>query len=249
MIKKKVILFIVEGLSDKEALEPIVSELLNDKKIYFQILRCDLTATLDRRFYHRNMKERIKIVVDDFLEMNRGIRKKDIEKLIYLTDTDGCYINPRYIYYSEKDDSFRYEDNGIFTNRPEDAENRNELKSKNLNIIHSASEVYHHPIEVYYFACNLDHVLHNKRNMRQEEKVEFAEAFADQYEHREIDFIKFIGDELVMPKKSYEQSWSHIKKELNSLLKFSNFYIFFLNNLDYLDEKAKICIQEIDTKF
>ena len=36
MNKKKVFLFIVEGLSDKEALEPIVSELLNDKKIYFK---------------------------------------------------------------------------------------------------------------------------------------------------------------------------------------------------------------------
>lgn len=54
MNKKKVFLFIVEGLSDKEALEPIVSELLNDKKIYFKILRCDLTAALDRRFYHHN---------------------------------------------------------------------------------------------------------------------------------------------------------------------------------------------------
>lgn len=85
--------------------------------------------------------------------------------------------------------------------------------------------------------------------MRQEEKVAFAEAFADQYEHHEIDFIKFIDDKLGIPKKSYEQSWSHIKKELNSLLKFSNFYIFFLNNLDYLDEKAKICIQEINMKY
>ena len=245
MNKKKVFLFIVEGLSDKEALEPIVSELLRMKKIYFKILRCDLTAALDRRFYHHNMKERIKIVIDEFLEMNRGIRKADIEKLIYLTDIDGCYIASDYVFYSECDNCFRYEDDGIYTNRPETAIERNRLKSRNLNIINSTQEVYHFPIEVYYFSCNLDHVLHDERNMKQENKVVYAEAFADQYEGCESKFINYISDDNLFPKCKYDQSWSHIKQDLNSLLKYSNFCLFFFHNFEYLTEEAKECIDKI----
>lgn len=44
---------------------------------------------------------------------------------------------------------------------------RNEIKVRNLNTINSTDNVFNLPIEVYYFSCNLDHVLHEKRNLDQ----------------------------------------------------------------------------------
>ena len=61
---KKVILFVVEGMSDKDALEPIVSELIDTSLVRFEVLRCDATASIYEPYYRKTMKDRIKIIVD-----------------------------------------------------------------------------------------------------------------------------------------------------------------------------------------
>lgn len=188
---KKVLLFLVEGLSDKDALEPILSELFDHMKIHFEVLRCDLTSLFDNEVRNLNMKQRITKVVERFLANNHGIQKKHIEKIIFLSDCDGCYIEHSNIYQSENDTTFRYEDDGIYTNRREEAIKRNERKSRNLNMIHSTSKVYALPIETYYFSCNLDHVLHNQRNLKQCLKEKFAFTFADNYENKEDELTRF----------------------------------------------------------
>ena len=236
---KKVILFVVEGMSDKDALEPILSELINTHLIRFEVLRGDATASLSYPYYKKNMKDRIKIIVDNYLENNRGIQKKYIEKIIYITDTDGCYIDSQYIYLSEKDKEFRYEDDGIYTNNVERVKQRNELKSRNLNILNSASKIYHSPIETYYFSCNLDHVLYNIRQLKQALKEEYAINFADQFEGREHEFINFMNKNEIPMGKDYKDSWTQIKISFHSLLRHSNFHIFFKNNKQYLVNEVK----------
>ena len=67
---KKVILFVVEGLSDKEALEPILSELINTNLVRFEVLRGDATVSTSAPYYKSNMKNRIKMIVDNYLRNN-----------------------------------------------------------------------------------------------------------------------------------------------------------------------------------
>lgn len=236
---KKVILFVVEGTSDKEALEPIISELIDTSLVRFEVLRGDATASTSEPYYRKNMKNRIKIIVDNYLENNRGILKKYIEKIIYITDTDGCFIADENIYYSKKDKAFRYEDDGIYTNNVESAMKRNALKSKNLNVLYSTSVIYNLPIEAYYFSCNLDHVLYNIRNLRQELKEDYAIDFAERYEGKEQTFIDFLSKENIPMGKNSRESWIQIKESLNSLLRHSNFHLFFKNNFEYLKEDVK----------
>lgn len=57
---RKVILFIVEGMSDKDALEPIVSELIDTNLVMFEVLRGDATASIYAPYYDKNIKNRIK---------------------------------------------------------------------------------------------------------------------------------------------------------------------------------------------
>ncbi len=238
-MNKKILLFLVEGLSDKDALEPILSELVDSAKIRFKVLRCDLTASSDTEVRNLNMKQRITTVIKSYLVNNHGIEKKHIEKIIFLSDTDGCYIDDSCIYLSEKDTSFRYEDDGIYTSRPDDAINRNQRKSRNLNMIHSTSKVFTLPIETYYFSCNLDHVLHNKRNLEQSRKEDYAFYFALKYENKEEAFIDFVNDSSLCLAYNYADTWVRIKEDKNSLLRFTNLKTFFDNNLEFLKDEVK----------
>lgn len=122
---------------------------------------------------------------------------------------------------------------------------RNKTKSKNLNMINLTSKVCEILISVYYFSCNLDHVLHNSRNLERSLKEEYAIEFADKYENRELDFINFIRDDLINLGNDYFDSWNKIKEELNSLKRFSNFYQFFLDNYVYLKEDVKL-LMDVD---
>ena len=85
---KDVLLFIVEGVSDKNALEPILAELIDTTSVKFVVLRGDATASKQDPYYNKNMKQRIQIIVKRFLENTRGIKKNHIKKVIYITDTD-----------------------------------------------------------------------------------------------------------------------------------------------------------------
>lgn len=239
---KKVILFIVEGMSDKEALEPILSEMIDDNLVMFEVLRCDATVSNENPYHTKNMKERIKVIVDNYLENNRGIKKKYIEKLIYITDTDGCFIANEYIHFSETDEHFRYEDDGIYTKNIERAKQRNIKKSNNLNILYSASKIYDLKIETYYFSCNLDHVLYNIRNLSRDEKEKYAINFAEEYEGKEEKIVEFLSHEGIPLAEDYTDSWIKIKESLNSVLRHSNFHIFFKNNLEYFNENIKLVL-------
>ena len=231
---KKIILFIVEGLSDRDALEPILAELIDGKRVHFEVLRCDALVNTEKPYYKKNVKERITLILKNYLVNNRGIEKKHIEKVVYITDTDGCYIKNNCIHYSEPDDHFRYEDDGIYSNQVEMVEKRNEMKSHNLDVLSNTSIIYDLLVETYYFSCNLDHVLHGIRNLDQSLKEEYANHFSDQYENKENEFIDFILDKSPSNVKNYKESWDYIKKDLNSLSRSSNLGFFFINNKDYL---------------
>lgn len=90
-----------------------------------------------------------------------------------------------------------------------------------------ATKIYTLQIETYYFSCNLDHVLYNIRNLKQELKEEYAINFADQYEGNESNFIKFINKDNFPLSNDYNESWDKIKLSLNSILRYSNFNVFF----------------------
>ena len=48
-------------------------------------------------------------------------------------------------------------------------------------------------IEIYYFSCNLDYVLYNIRNLKQELKEDYTINFTEQYEGKEQEFIKSLN--------------------------------------------------------
>ncbi|MEG0093791.1 MAG: hypothetical protein RR945_02290 [Erysipelotrichaceae bacterium] len=162
-----------------------------------------------------------------------------MKKIVFVSDTDGCYIDDENIFDSEQDDTFRYEDDGIYTCNVNNVIKRNKQKTKNLNVINSTNTIFYKKFEAYYFSCNLDHVLHGERNLLGNDKRMYAIEYADSFFEKEFDFISFISEKSLAPIKTYRKSWEFIKLDNNSILRYTNFNTFFLNNYDYLREEMK----------
>lgn len=68
--------------------------------------------------------------------------------------------------------------------------------------------------------------MHNEREVEDILKIKYSEAFQDKYIENLDDFIDLICKSDFTVKKGYKESWDFIKKDNNSLNRFTNFNIF-----------------------
>ena len=87
---KKVILFLVEGPTDEDALAVIFTRLVNNHDIKFEVLRTDITADEDMTVKY--IEERIDKVIQKYLLKNPFVVAEDIIKVVQIIDTDGAFI-------------------------------------------------------------------------------------------------------------------------------------------------------------
>lgn len=100
MMKNKVIIFMVEGPSDEEALViPLENELVSKKiRVKTKVLHTDiLTKYSDREKFETttsNVVSKVKAIIEDFFNKFKylNLKYKDIGKIIYVTDTDNCFF-------------------------------------------------------------------------------------------------------------------------------------------------------------
>ncbi|MBK5244990.1 MAG: hypothetical protein JJE18_08225, partial [Eubacteriaceae bacterium] len=114
MSRKKVVLFIVEGITDEDSLSGILNKLTDQKKIKFLIIREDITTMPG--VSTRNIKERIKERIDGEIKQYK-LKSNDIYQIIHLVDTDGCFIHEKYVFQSSTGKTI-YEEKGIFAKIP-----------------------------------------------------------------------------------------------------------------------------------
>ena len=216
MNEKKVILFIVEGPSDRAALGPIMEEYFNSEDIKFLIVHGDITIknyiTKDNAIIKVNeqIKEKLKE-----LKKKYNYSKTDYIKIIHLIDTDGVYISDDKVMQKEGENR-----NGI--------RNRNAKKSEVLFKLRTTKNIDGIQYRVYYNSCNLEHVLYDElKDFTDDEKLEKSDDFAEQYEGKSDEFIQFISDESVAVEGSYKETWEYIEKDLNSLNRHSNMNLIF----------------------
>jgi hypothetical protein len=154
--------------------------------------------------------------------------KRDILKVIHLVDTDGTYIEESMIFENETLDSHIYiPDRGIETHAVDNIIRRNDKKSLLMNILSSTNKIYGCKYKMYYFSCNLEHVLHNKCNVSVELKNDLADEFALTYYENPVEFLDFIRDEKIAVQGNYNETWEYIKEDLNSVNRNCN-SIYFL---------------------
>lgn len=223
---KKVILFLVEGASDLTSLE-FIDNINTNETIKFQITSGDVTSKLN--ITPQNCREEINKILLSFLERSK-LRKTDIIKIIHILDIDGVYIPEINIIEDKNIKKFLYTINGILAPSKENVQKRNESKKQIVEKLLVTSKINSIPYEMYYMSCNLEHVLHDKlEDISEDEKKELANKFADRFYEKEIEFIDFINNKDFKVLGDYKATWDFIKKDLNSVNRYSNFWLFFEN--------------------
>jgi len=223
MSKKKVIVFIVEGFSDKEALNGILSELYDRKRFVFSIIDGDITTQNSTNA--NNIRAKIGDSINKSREKDK-FSKKDIEMVVHLIDTDGIYIPNQNVINNDTVDVL-YNNDNIETKDVNGIISRNNKKKLILNVLTTMTSIHNVPYSIFFMSCNLDHVLYNSQNAIKSEKVNLAHSFSEKYIDNPEDFVIFMSKSEFTVKGTYDYTWNFIKKDLNSLHRHSNFHLFF----------------------
>ncbi len=224
-MSRKVILVLVEGPTDRDALGLVFSRLAGENTVVFDVLHTDLTAK--EELTAKYIEERIREEIGLYLERNPFIRRQDILKVVHLIDTDGAFVPADRIVRGEGATS--YTDTCIF------AKDRDRMIRRNIS---KRAIVYRlcrrrrlaggYAYEMYYFSRNLEHVLHGAQGgLTDREKEELAFRTAREYSEAPEKFLELLEDEKVRVCGSYEETWNYIMEGGNSLLRGCNLILFF----------------------
>lgn len=242
--KRKVILFLVEGKSDREALRLAIPELYDeideDFEVFFPTIReadeeigGDVTSKIG--VYPRNIEDKIyNLFLKDFFDEEK-IFPKDITEIVQIVDTDGAYIPDECVMVGENPDGSDkpyYSDTGIICTNPTRIVKRNECKRENLDYLSSLEKIKVRqksvPYRIYFFSCNLDHYLHHSANLDYRMKRTLAATFSKSYISDVRGFVKEISDDPgATSDMSYEESWRYIKEGMNSISRHTNLNLLF----------------------
>lgn len=224
---KKVILFIVEGPTDEDTLSSVLKKIFQSEDVHFHVVHGDMTS--DWSVLSTNAIK----TVHEHIEMERkryGFEKKDIIRVIHLVDTDGAFIPADKVILSTVE-AIQYFDDRIESAAPDVIVDRNTRKSQILCRLHSTNTVGTIPYGVYYFSRNLEHVLHNNNaNLTDEEKLNYADAFADRYNSDQEGFKTFISSTDFAVLGDFKETWNFIMQGVNSLHRYCNFHLLFQKN-------------------
>lgn len=224
MAKKKIMLFIVEGPTDETSLSTVLSRIFSSDTVRFQVVHGDV---LTKDFV---ASDKIIAAVNEQIKLFRGSVYKpgDFCKVVHLADTDGVFIPEGAVIKEEAAEERQYPfytDTKILAPEPANIIDRNVRKSSNIAKLSSIGRIGGIPYSLYYFSCNLDHVLHGRNNLSEAEKIACSRAFDLQYADAPNAFIRFMKDESFAVQGTYQETWTFIKQGVHSLERHSNFGI------------------------
>lgn len=227
MARKKVVLVIVEGPSDEDALGIVLKEYFDthSQNVLVEVMHCDITTEWSG--YPQNIREKITDVVKRNAQKNK-YQKEHYSQIIHIVDTDGAFIDEKYVLEDKSAEKVNYSLTNIICKDRNDIINRNIQKSSNLKSLLSIKSIWTIiPYKVYYMSCNMDHVLHNIQNSTDDEKEYNAHIFAKKYKNNLMRFLEFIFESEFSVKGTYKDTWSYIQKEVNSLNRHINLQLCF----------------------
>ena len=209
--------------------ENILNRLVSNDKVKFMVLSGDITT----HSLPQNISKKIAKKVTAFLNepKNKYLNLQDIIKIVQIVDLDAAFINPEQIIKSDNNIK-EYKENTFNVPNVEDIIKRNSVKKSvieklsKINYISIESSAI--PYEIYYFSCNLEHVLHGDPNVSSDiDKTRLSDEFAAKFLGYENLFIDFIDDDEFATKLDYRLSWIDAMKPQNALKRSTNFNLFF----------------------
>ena len=226
MTRKKVVIAVVEGTSDERALSSITRFFREAHDIHIHFTNGDI--------FTKNTQKQTKAIVGDEIKGvmdKQKFLKEDILAVIQITDTDGVFIDDRFVVVDASiDEKTIYLQDGIRVSNEDQAvkiKKRNKDKSTKVRTMLSAQKVIDFPYYLLYFSCNLDHVLHEDCNTPENMKFLKAKEFNDKFKQKFDDFRSFFTNGTFIVNGTHKETWDFIQKDRNSLRRYSNFHLIF----------------------
>jgi len=226
---KKVILFLVEGVTDETVLGLLLSRIMEEKQIVrFKIIGGDITTRSGTNA--NNCINRVVDQIKEFLAQDI-YQKNDILEVVHLVDMDGAFIPDDHVVRSTKQlpkgTHIYYTTEQILTDNVDGVINRNHQKAEVLDKLSSTKELYGKiPYQIYFFSCNLEHVFYNCQNAVDTEKYDMAKKIEDQFVENPREFVEFLNSGEIPLSNDYSDSWKLLKQEEESLKRHTNFHLY-----------------------
>ena len=221
--KRKIVFVIVEGISDQTALAVILGKLIQTEEVIVEITRGDLTTEFG--VTGGDIAAKVGNIIKEY-SRTYSYKQADYLEVVHIIDTDGAFIGGDKVIY-DPSERIHYELDCIRTENCEGTKSRNRQKSANVRRLIPLPKVWVSvPYSIYFFSCNLDHVLHDDANTQQGSKDNLAGRFAMKYRRDPEGFLEFIHDSAFAIDKSYKESWDFIMDTENSLKRHSNLNVF-----------------------
>lgn len=224
---KKTVIFIVEGNSDKKALEKIFQKIYKNKNIVFKFTDGDITS--DKEMTEEKAIKAIYSKVKAYI-IDKKLLKSDIWQIVHIFDTDGTYVSNAAV-IKGKTSNFIYSATCISCKDTQKVIDRNKRKSKLMDYLLDIQDIKGIPYTGYFMSSNLDHALYNEQNLDIDLKGDYADEFYSLFIGKEELFIDFLKEEVAngVP-DTFPASWKYIKEDLHSLERHSNLHIYFKQN-------------------
>lgn len=236
MAKKKIMLFIVEGPTEETSLSTVLSRIFSSDTVRFQVVHGDI---LTKDFV---TPDKIVAAVNEQVKQVREniYKPSDFCKIIHLADMDGVFIPDDVVLQEQVEGRVYsiYTETNILSNNRQGILDRNERKRKNMIRLSSCKKINGISYSLYYFSCNLEHVLHGRNNLNDEEKIILANSFDLKYADEPDAFIHFMRDESFAVPGEYSETWKFIKEDLHSLERYSNFGLALPDKSEWQQSKT-----------
>lgn len=224
MSEKKVVVFIVEGSSDEAALGSIMKEYFSDNEVRFVVVHGDIT--LKDYVSNGHILKKIHEQIESIKRKYR-YKQRDFIKIIHITDMDGVYI-PETSVKKAAVEEIRYYEDHIDAKNVSAVIERNVRKGDILYKLRKTGKINGIPYRIYFNSCNLEHVLYGElREYSDEEKQILSDDFADKYDGKVDEFIKFISDFAIAVPGTYQKTWDYMRQSHNSLKRYTNMHLIF----------------------
>ena len=157
MSERKVVVVIVEGPSDENAIGGILKEFFNSEEVQFAVVHGDITSN------YKTTKENVVSKINGLIESIKskyGYNWGDFVKIIHIADTDGAFT--KNCIKMEAVDEIQYYEDHIEYFDIEAVENRNAHKAEIMFKLSTTGKIRSIPYRLYFNSCNLEHVLYNE---------------------------------------------------------------------------------------
>ena len=224
MIRKRCI-FLVEGPTDKQRFS-VLQKLFNENELIIIPFQTDV---LTQKSYSKKYKALIKEV----LNKEKVYEFNDFDEIVQIIDTDGCFLSDNLIQTNHSVSNIVYTSSSIVCSNVKALCQQREHKRNNISAILESGE-----IKLYYVSTNAEHAFDNVQNASNQQKRQLALKMYRNYSNNVGALLEKIQD--VAPNvKTYEESWSFIKQDNNSLLPYSNIIFWLIDNIEFLKEEYR----------